>query len=276
MRGSRSRLSNAPTAGSLTKPRCSPSPIAHLFDRLSPRCPRRPALTIHTPATRDPRDVPNYTLPEAARWLGVVQSTLRVWLRGQDYPTSSGKRRAQPVIRPAGGEPLTLSFWNLVECSVLATIRKHHAVPLQAVRRALDYVAKELETKRPLIDQEFSTDGVGLFVERYGKIIDASQKGQLAMREILEAGLTRIERDAEGLAARLFPWRLDPRESRLVVVDPRVAFGQPVLAKTRIPVEVIFDRYRAGDTMEHLAEDYRVERDVIEDLVRKWFGPAAA
>lgn len=205
-----------------------------------------------------------------------MQSTLRVWLRGQDYPTRSGKRRAQPVVRPAAVDPLSLSFWNLVECSVLATIRKHHEVPLQAVRRALDYVGKELGTKRPLIDQEFSTDGVGLFVERFGKLVDASQKGQLAMREILEAGLTRIERDAEGLAARLFPWRRDPSEARIVAVDPRVAFGQPVLASTRVPVEVIFDRYSAGDSMDHLAEDYRVGRDVIEDLVRKWFGQAAA
>ena len=33
---------------------------------------------------------------------------------------------------------------------------------------------------------------------------------------------------------------------------------------------------RAGDTISHLAEDYGVEQSKIEDLVRKWFGPAAA
>lgn len=226
--------------------------------------------------SRDPRDVPNYSLSEAAHWLGLGRGTLRVWVRGQDDPTQNRRRRAQPVVRPASAEPLSLSFWNLVECSVLATIRKHHEVPLPAVRRALDFVGRKLGTRRPLIDQEFRTDGVGLFVEHLGELVDASKQGQLAMREILEAGLARIERDAEGLAARLFPWRRDPSEPRIVSVDPRVAFGQPVLAATRVPVDVIFDRYRAGDSMELLAVDYRVDRDGIEDLVRKWFGPAAA
>jgi len=75
---------------------------------------------------------------------------------------------------------------------------------------------------------------------------------------------------------RLFPWRVDPHEPRIIAVDPKVAFGQPVLSETRVPVDIIFDRYRAGDTMESLATDYRVTRDVIEDLVRKWFGSAAA
>lgn len=225
---------------------------------------------------RDPRDIPNYTLPEAARWLGVVPNTLRGWLRGQEYPTKAGKRRAQPVVCPAGTDPLALSFWNLVECSVLATIRKQHDVSLQKVRRALAFVGKELGKQRPLIEQDFSTDGVSLFVERYGRLIDASQQGQTAMREVLEAGLTRIDRDTAGLAARLFPWRSDPREPRVVAVDPRIAFGQPVLASTRVPVEIVFDRFRAGDSMTHLAEDYGVGVDKIEDLVRKWFGPAAA
>ncbi len=223
---------------------------------------------------RDPRDVPNYTLAESARWLGLVPGTLRSWLMGQK--TKMGSRRMHAVAHAAGTDPIGLSFWNLVECSVLATIRKQHAVSLQKVRRALDYVAKELGKERPLIEQDFSTDGVGLFVERYGKLIDATQKGQTAMREVLEAGLTRIERDAAGVAARLFPWRTNPTESRLVAVDPRIAFGQPVLASTRIPVEVIFDRFRANESLDHLARDYDVARDTIEDLVRKWFEPAAA
>ena len=233
-------------------------------------------MTKQTSNNRDARDLPNYSIGEAARWLGLVPNTLRVWLRGQDYATKGGTRRAKPVVHPAGKAPLGLSFWNLVECSVLFTMRKQHHVSLQKVRRALDYVARELGRERPLIDQEFSTDGVGLFVDHYGKLIEASKQGQTAMREVLQAGLTRIERDEAGLASRLFPWRSNPHEPRLIAVDPRVAFGKPVLTQTRVPVDAIFDRYRAGDTMEHLAHDYGSTRDVIEDLVRKWFGSTAA
>ena len=233
-------------------------------------------MSDRSTSNRDSRDVSNYTLAESARWLGLVPNTLRTWLVGQSYQTKAGPRRAQPVVHPASSKPLGLSFWNLVECSVLATIRKDHEVSLQKVRRALTFVAKELGKRRPLIDQDFSTDGVHLFVERYGRLIAASEQGQTAMRDILEAGLTRIEGDESGLASRLFPWRSDPREPRIISVDPRVAFGQPVLVSTRVPVDVIFDRFRAGDSIDHLAEDYRVDRDRIEDLVRKWFGSAAA
>jgi len=233
-------------------------------------------VTQKTPDRRDPRDVANYPLVEAARWLGLVPSTLRVWLQGQAYPVRSGPRHAKPVVHPAATDPTSLSFWNLVECSVLLTMRKQHRVSLQKVRKALEYVAKHLGKRRPLIEQEFSTDGVGLFVDHYGKLIEASKQGQTAIREVLQAGLTRIERDEEGLAARLFPWRDDPHEDRIVALDARIAFGQPVLANTRIPVEVVFDRFRAGDTIEALAADYRVAGETIEDLVRKWFGSAAA
>lgn len=232
-------------------------------------------MTSNSTSTHDPRDVPNYTPTESARWLGIVPSTLRVWLQGQNYRTKGGTKFMQPVIRAADRDPLGLSFWNLVECSVLASIRKDHEVSLQKVRRALAYVSKELGRKRPLIEEDFSTDGVHLFVERYGKLISASEQGQVAMRELLEAGLMRIDRDEAGLAARLFPWRRDPSEPRVVSVDPRVSFGRPVLAGTGVTVEVILGRFFAGDTIEALARDYRVSQDRIEGLVR-WGGDASA
>lgn len=225
---------------------------------------------------RDRRDVPNYTLAESARWLGLVPGTLRVWLVGQSYTTKKGTTRGQPVVKPARTDPLGLSFWNLVECSVLSSIRKTHKVSLQRVRRALAYVARELDEPRPLIEQEFVTDGIDLFVERYGKLIAASQHGQTAMREVLEASLTRIDRDAAGLATRLFPWSHRPTEPRIVSVDPGVAFGRPVLASTGIPVDAILGRFRAGESIEHLASDYRIAPGNIEDLVRWAVEPAAA
>jgi uncharacterized protein (DUF433 family) len=224
----------------------------------------------------DPRDVANYTLPEASRWLGLKPTTLRAWLQGRDYSTKAQAKRAPLVVEPASDRPIGLSFWNLVECSVLAALRKDHQISLQKVRKALDYVTSELRVERPLIKEAFSTDGVGLFVERYGSLIDVSRDGQIAMREVLQAGLTRIERDEDGLAARLFPWRRDPHEPRIITVDPRVSFGQPTLASTRVPVEIIRERFEAGDTIECLAADYRVNPALIEDLLRKWFVSPAA
>jgi uncharacterized protein (DUF433 family) len=226
-------------------------------------------------SVRDPRAIANYTLPEAASWLRVPRNTLRAWLTGQRYSVQGGERRAPPVVEPASAGPLGLSFWNLVECSVLASIRRHHGVSLQKVRVALDFVERELGQERPLIHQQFSTDGVHLFVEHLDAIVSASESGQTVLRD-LQSSLQRIERDERGLAARLFPWAHRPTEPRVVSVDPRVSFGRPVLIDTSIPVEVIVGRFRAGESIEGLARDYRVEATRVQDLVRWALEPAAA
>jgi hypothetical protein len=103
---------------------------------------------------RDPRDVPTYSIREAASYMRLPPTTLREWV--------SGPAR---VIQLAGGRPPLLSFWNLVEAYVLAALRRRHQVPLQRVRKALRFLERELDTERPLIEQEFLTDGLDLFVE---------------------------------------------------------------------------------------------------------------
>ena len=107
-----------------------------------------------------------------------------------------------------------------------------------------------------------------LFVEQYGKLMSASEEGQNAIRELLEASLTRIDRDATGLASRLYPWTNMPDEPRVVAVDVSVSFGRPVLADTAVPVDMILQRFRAGDTIEQLAADYRVEHSRVESVLR--------
>lgn len=217
---------------------------------------------------KDPRDVPTYGVAEAARYLRLPTTTLQAWSVGQAYQTQGGRlRRVQPVITVAKRRPILLSFWNLTEAYVLATIRRHHRVPLQKVRKALRFVQDELDLKRPLIEQEFLTDGVDLFVDRYGRLINASRAGQMAIRKLLEASLRRIERDPRGLANRLFPWSKDPTEPRVVEIDPRRSFGRMVIAGTGVPTEAIADRWRAGDRIPDLSRDYRIPQDKIESVI---------
>jgi uncharacterized protein (DUF433 family) len=40
-----------------------------------------------------------------------------------------------------------------------------------------------------------------------------------------------------------------------------------VLAGTGIPVEAIADRFKAGDSIGHLSEDFGVSPDLVEDAV---------
>jgi uncharacterized protein (DUF433 family) len=230
---------------------------------------------------RDPRDLPAYMLHEAARYTGVPFNTLRSWVSGRPYATESGIKYSNPlIIRPNEAEPL-LSFTNLVEAHVLNAIRRKHAVAMPRVRKALDFLSKKFDSKHPLAEHDFETDGLDLFVEQYGEFINVSQGGQLAMKEILQAYLKRIERDEDGLAKQLFPftrssanWNLD--DPKIVAINPRVAFGKPVIAGTGIPTAIIAERYKTGESMSEIANDYGRKQIEIEEAIRCEFELKAA
>jgi len=227
-------------------------------------------------AYKDPRFLPAYTLSEAAHYLQMPPTTLRSWIAGRTYPTTAGNRFFQPLIVAAEGDRhLTLSFVNLVEAHVLNAIRRTHGVALPKVRRAIQFVNRELGSEHPLAEKSFETDGIDLFVREYGQLINASRDGQLAMKSVLEAYLERIERDRAGIAVRLYPFTRDrsassavATEPRSVVIDPQVSYGRPVLAGTGIPTAVLAERYKAGDSIKALAADYGLRTDEIEEAIR--------
>ena len=76
---------------------------------------------------RDLREVPAYSIVEAAGYLRIPKSTLRAWLLGQ------GSFRS--VIDIADRQGRRLSFINLVEAFVLSGIRREHTIPVSKGRR---------------------------------------------------------------------------------------------------------------------------------------------
>ncbi len=85
------------------------------------------------PSPVDPRMAPAYTLAEGARYLRLAPGTLRSWVVEREYPTTDGARRFAPLIRPAGKNPLALSFLDLLEAHVLRALRVDHRVKVDAV-----------------------------------------------------------------------------------------------------------------------------------------------
>lgn len=233
----------------------------------------RTRATAHGAA--DPRYLAAYPLSEAARYLRMPEVTLRSWVVGRWYQASGRVKRFTPLIRLDDPTRRYLSFINLVEAHVLAAIRRHHGVRLQKVRRALDYIRRQFGSQRPLVEEVFQTDGLDLFIDRYGQMINASRAGQQAMKEIIGMYLRRIDRDTRGLPVRLYPFTRDtasgavPREDpRLIVMTPTISFGRPVIAGTGIPASAVFERYKAGDSILELSRDFRLESSVVEEAIR--------
>jgi len=228
-------------------------------------------------SARNVREAPLYTAAEAARYLRLPPSTVRAWTFGQPYGTSKGPGAFQPVIRPADREARRLSFLNLIELLVLAAIRRKHTVALPQVRRALRFLEKRFPSEHPLADHQFQTNGADLFVEKFGEILNVSRDGQVEIRELLEAYLQCVERDSRGVPVKLYLPSLKSSsvERGVIVIDPRISFGRPVLDGTGIRTEIIVDRFRAGEPIDSLVSDYGRSREEIEAVLRSEL-PAAA
>jgi uncharacterized protein (DUF433 family) len=222
-------------------------------------------------AAEDIRERPAYAIGEAARYLHLNEMTLASWALGRSYRTADGNKRWPALFQIADRVHRRMSFINLVEGNVLVAVRREHQIAIPKIRAALEFVREQLGVSRPLCDQQFETNGVDLFVERYGQLINASKKGQIALREMLQAALRRIEREGPtGAPVRLYAAAPDERDrSKYVAFDPAVAFGRPALVGSGAPVAAIAERFRAGDSIDALAEDYAVERPAIEEAVRQ-------
>ena len=122
------------------------------------------------------RELPTYTISEAAHYLTVPAATVRYWSVGQgDY---------EPLIVVPKHSPTLLSFLNLTELHVLAAIRRKHVVAMPKVRKAIDYLVENApdvtDRQHPLISSPLETDGaiaiVALGVTLAGVIFTATHR----------------------------------------------------------------------------------------------------
>ncbi len=236
---------------------------------------------------RDPRQIPAYTLFDAARYLRIPARTIQNWTYGYPYATkAAGRRRTSPLVEAESGAHHDFSFFNLVELHVLSALRREHQLQMPKIRRAIHYLKRELGSTRPLINEEMETDGTDIFVTKLGSLINVSQNGQLAMKALLQEYLKRIDRDSHGVAVRLFPFTRPTvagrdaigvvPQPRLVAIDPAVAFGRPVIAGSRVPTVEIFERFSTGEAPEELAADFGRTIEEIHEAIRCENAAAAA
>jgi uncharacterized protein (DUF433 family) len=222
-------------------------------------------------------DEPAYRAGEVAHILALPVATVKAWAFGQNYQYRGGQpKRFIKLIDAADAKRRYLSFANLCELYVLSALRRNHRIPMPVVRDSLDFVSRELGTHRPLIARQFLTNGVDLFYQEAGRLMNASRQGQHAMDGDFVRALQRIERDQRGTPIRLFPLLApaaplaepDSKPVGAVVIDPRMAFGRPALTRAGVTTAVIADRFLARDDPAEMAADYRVDVADIWEAIR--------
>lgn len=220
----------------------------------------------------DVRDFPRYSISEAAFYVRVPANTLRAWTLGQDYIAQPGRHRTfKPLIELADKKNKLLSFYNLVEAHILRFTTEQRGVPLQSVRKALDYIHKTIPDKHPLLTQNFETSGKDLFVQYLGGTINATAHGQQAMREVLKKYLKLIPRGGDGLPIRIFPIN-----TRRLAIDPLFSSGKPIVRDKGIMASVLWGRSKSGETVAEIARDYGLREIEVKEAVEDYEWKAAA
>lgn len=218
--------------------------------------------------TTDLRQRPAYPVAEAARYLKLPPATLRSWVRGRTYRTSTGTGHFHALISPPSDVPLLLSFDNMIEAHVLRSLRTEHGMSLDSVRQALDYAQSELGIDRLLLSGDLRTDAGDLFLDRYGELLNLSRSGQIAIREVFEHHLRRIDWDTTNLPKRLYPFLSAATSAdRPIAIDPAIAFGRPIVLSSGISTRTIAERIDAGEDLADLSLDYDMSEAEIREAV---------
>jgi len=207
------------------------------------------------------RYAPAYHVSEAARYLHLPKKTIWNWFRGTSV---------KPVLHLAAADHTLISFIGLTEAHILSSMRAKHGIPLQRIRRAVEHLKKRFHSEHPLVEFEFQTDGLDLFIDEVGSLTNVSRYGQTGMREVLELYLDRIERGDDGLPVRLYPFTQNDIESdpRIIVIDPSVSFGRPMIRRSGITTSAVAERFKSGESVMSLAEDFDRLPAEIEAAIR--------
>jgi hypothetical protein len=200
-----------------------------------------------------------YTVPEAARLIEVgSRSRIYGWLKGY-----RGRAAGPLLIRdytPIDNKQ-ELSFIDLIEIRFVEHFREH-GVKMPALRRAAEELRREFGTDHPFATSRVHlvTDKADVFLEIMRESAEETKDRTLLslttrnfmMAEFIERFLVPgIVFDKQDHMAR----RWAPRHDRFpeIVIDPRVAYGQPV-GPSGIPTATIMDTYVAeGENLDEVA-----------------------
>jgi len=214
-----------------------------------------------------------YSPVDASRLLSIPVATLRRWVEGYSFPLSSWSRSHKPAVfarsLPRVDGALTLTFLDLVQLRVVQGFRTA-GVPLQRIRVAAETAAAVFDTSHPLAFHRFRTDGRDIFADAVEKgrdwgLVNLSASGQKVFPEVVEQSLREISYATEtGLAAR---WHVAGPGGG-IVVDPRIAFGEPVVEGVNVPTRIVWEQSRADNEPEALAAWFRIGVKQVRDALR--------
>lgn len=209
-------------------------------------------------------DVPLFTIDEGARHLGMPASTLRDWTRRIAGPAPLVHR-----VQPSSPRAASLPFIGAVEAHMLRGFKELGLTPGE-LRTSVTRLRSVTGDEYALATKRVATDGVSLLVDMAPALADPqwerARDGQGAISEVIKNYLKFVTWQSSDR----YPLRLTLKayQGADVIIDPRFAFGQPVLEREKIRVEDILDAFWAGESYLTIAGEFGVSPDAVEAVIR--------
>lgn len=197
-----------------------------------------------------------YTVPMAARLVAAHQSKVRSWIDG--YPSSQAKPIIQRELPVVGGRTV-LAFLDLIETAFIRHFAALGYSP-QTIRKVADKLRNRHHIDHPFaMGKRFRADGKSIFEEA---IEDDGERRLLNLMNdnfviapIVEQSLFDQILYVDDIARQWTPLPQFPE----VVVDPRRAFGKPVLDVSGTPTEVIYNDFLLMGDATDVADEYGLD-----------------
>jgi uncharacterized protein (DUF433 family) len=188
-------------------------------------------------------------------------ATLRRWLLGsasvEGLLTPPLVRRDDPELVARG----LLTFLELIELLFIRRLREA-GVSLAMIQRVAKQAAVTLQTPHPFAAAPFYADRTARLTGN-GEAAFASGNGAAPWDTVRTAFAARLDFGEAGVR-RYWPLGKEHR----VVLDPGRAFGRPTDPASGVPTRVLAGSHAAGETVEAVAQWFRVEPQVVRDAIQ--------
>ena len=189
----------------------------------------------------------SYTVREASGLTGVSGTSIRQWLSG--YPRIAYELKS-PWEMGRRPDPLLVSFIELMEILMVGNIRVATGGKFAAIRKYHDDISWEWGT---------------LFPFAHENLLELATQGERPLKSVAK---TLAQMDYEnGYVALWYPMGKD----QPIAVDPHRGSGAPTIKGRRLRVVDIRGQFKAGETIQRIAEDFVLEPPEVEAALRYAF-----
>lgn len=217
---------------------------------------------MSTDVKNDPLDAGFFTPQLASLLLDIPPRKIIGWLRG--YSNSN----TEPVLRQDFDGYKAISFLDLMELRFIEYFRSH-GVSMPTIRASAEKARRDWHVRHPfaLSKAKYITDRRKIFAQVAEDSGDEHTwemaSGQHEMWEAIESIIAKgVEFDPSTQIART--WKPRASEFPNVIIDPRIAFGRPILESKSVPTDVLFRQWKAEGRKSVVAGLFDIPEEDVE------------